>query len=268
MLSGIVKAVGYLWGGEEEDGDPEDRAAQSHDSPTHKTFTGQVTSIHNGFGLVNNEAYFSLECVVGQVVPEVGSKVRVTARRKSDTDGWRVMSVSLCLDEDQDDTSDEQNKQVSPEGEAIHGTEETDSTETKTEILVANITAISRDYGLLNGSIPFDMAICEGYEPAKGDWVTAEITTIDTGESKATSIKPLRQKDFEGEINTALQGFGYIDADIYFTFCVCEEDWIPRRGDKVSGRAVESNRGKSTWRAIRVRPINRELEKQHKMANR
>ncbi|KAL4226058.1 hypothetical protein ACF0H5_014046 [Mactra antiquata] len=70
--------------------------------------------------------------------------------------------------------------------------------------------------------------------------------------STVTDIEPLREKTGEGIITGELGNHGYIDGDIFYDADVLTDGYQPRKWDAVSYTAVESEQGRSSWRAISV----------------
>ena len=104
MFQAITNAIGNLWS--KTDDEPEDSSenqsgfnfASSDQSSIisetnlEKQYDGKVTSLHSGYGLIDSEVYFSYD-VIKDGVPRVGDVVRVVARRKHETAGWKAIKV-------------------------------------------------------------------------------------------------------------------------------------------------------------------------------
>ena len=232
-----------------------------------KHFCGRVTSIHEGYGLIDGDVYFKNAVVNGNTKPQVGDMVYVTASRQHEQGGWKASVVAplskaeiLRLQHqsekwDDDDYDDGDIQLVCATSHRKHtGSESTDGQE---DALVAVVTSMHPSGGYLNDTVWFNLDdVRETFIPHRRDWVTAKVVTdLQTDVQTAVDVKPLRQQDFEGSIEHVSQGFGFIEGDIYFTFEVCEEDYVPRRCDRVCGTAVETSQGKNQWRAIRVEPM-------------
>lgn len=81
---------------------------EDSDFISRKEFFGKVTSIHDGYGLVDNAVYFSFELLGNKQLPGVGNTVLVDARRTSTAEGWVAHSicwVSECWEEGNDNSS-------------------------------------------------------------------------------------------------------------------------------------------------------------------
>ena len=266
MFQFVTKVFKTVWGedGEEGDGSPKKDKASSgtsvDDSPTSsvddvtenkRTFTGYITNLHNDYGLVDHQVYFSYTLCKGAQVPKLGTKVTVTAERKHSGSGWSAVSL-VPLDED---TKEDWDDDSTGQGGACAASQKSSHS---SDSLVAMVTGVDGHIAYLNGNLLLDLsgASSSDFTPCKGDWVTAS-TQLDplSGECRVIKISPLRNRDFEGEINSLQRGFGYIDSDIYFSFGVCSEGYTPRRQDRVRGRAIECSRGRCPWRAIQVIPV-------------
>lgn len=246
MLNIVGKFLGLGQGGRDE----ESRASTAAEvSAERKEYRGKVTSLHGSYGLVDGEIYFNFDDVADGFMPKVGASVIVTARRKHGMGGWRAEKVTVQHNtEDWDEPTDQTAEINIPDHIAEEAEQKQD------DFIVGKITGIRGDQGIINDSIQFYLADIVDYIPNTDDWVTAKVVYDDTANEApvATQIKPLREKEYEGTINAVNQGFGYIDQDIYFTFNACVENYRPRRGDTVCGKAIESVRGRSTWRATSV----------------
>jgi hypothetical protein len=250
MFSAISKAAGFLfWGSDDKGEEAEPVPPEATKSePDSLGVQGKVTSIHNGYGVIDKEIYFSFECVVGGVRPKVGDVANVLATRKSVDDGWKAEQVSVVTGVSWDAHLEDNGSAKQPVPEVV------------SETVVGMVTGASSGQGLVNNDISFEKdAVTPDYIPYRGDWVTCDIerNTIN-GTCHAIKIAPLRTMDFNGEINSVLNGFGYINRDIYVQFDACRiaSDCEARRGEKVCGKAIESNQGKCNWRAICIMAVS------------
>ncbi|XP_074646700.1 RNA helicase Mov10l1-like [Tubulanus polymorphus] len=254
MFSALSSAIGYLFGGSQQESVVEsssvvDSAAASTNSssePSKKPKTvnvrGSVTALHNGYGIIDRTIYFTFNDCVGNVRPKIGDEVNVTAYREGDDGGWRAKTVYPSNNNQWDDQ----------QMEDIDDKQEEDEESNVTTSVVGMVTSTSRDGGIVNDFISF---VCEdvrsGYVPYRGDWIIGNQRKND--DSHATEIRPAREIQFTGEVNSVQTGFGYIDKEIYFQFSACFDGYSPRRGDEVAGTAIESSQGRCNWRAISVR---------------
>ena len=246
-LSGVLK---YIWNPDEESNFADNvERSDAASIPERKVIIGKVTSIHSGYGMIDNEVYFSLECTEGQRTPQLDDTVEVEASRQQDSAGWRAMHVRVISHDDDHVWED-----VAEEPRISNKKRNDGKAE---EFVVGMVTRTGKDQGVVNESYNFLFTdCCDGYTPYKGDWVNIKLGSDRT---TVVSVKPLREQSFEGKVNTVQSGFGYINSDIYFTFSVCEEGFVPRRGERVCGKAIEITRGRSTWRALTVVPIQGHL---------
>ena len=255
MFGAFTKAITSLWGQDEEPvlrrDRPPDGALGKSDNVWY--FEGKITSLHNGYGLVNDEVYFSRELLAGASVPHVGQAVYVCARRQQGTGGWRAESVTVRHDGDTDWTDTPVTRE----------TEASADVESSQQEMIAVVTSMSHDSGLLDETISFCVAdiVDESYAPCAGDTVTAVVVTGNLLQRHAVDIKPVRRLDIEGEITAAMSDHGYIvcpgGVDVYYSCRACGDGYAPSRGDLVSGVAVETVRGRCQWRALLVKPRSR-----------
>ena len=104
MFKAITAAIGSLWSQPDEDADVtaelEDTTAEDEQSlntaTLEKQYSGKVTSLHSGYGLIDNDVYFNFAVIKG-AVPRVGDTVRVIARRRHEAAGWRATKVGLYV---------------------------------------------------------------------------------------------------------------------------------------------------------------------------
>ena len=97
MLKAITTAIGSLWSksGDQNGNDSETEIeATTSEANMEKQYDGKVTSLHCGYGLIDNDVYFGFDIVSG-TTPKVGDTVRVIAKRKHDTAGWKAVKVGI-----------------------------------------------------------------------------------------------------------------------------------------------------------------------------
>lgn len=121
MWSAISKFIGLsVDSDDDDDGDVDlivrNRTASqetSHelkDADSHieeKEFDGIVTSLHSTYGLINNEIFFTSDCVRDGPMPKVGTAVHVVTWRKGSVGGWRAKKVLVRVVGDGFDDSDD-----------------------------------------------------------------------------------------------------------------------------------------------------------------
>lgn len=215
---------------------PDPNANKPTDPDNVKILQGEVTQLlSSGYGLIDDNIVFTYDIVEGKERPRVGTVVKVEAHREHAGAGWKAQKVSLTLD-----WSEDPNKADPVEIQTIVGTI------TKVEL--------RSGAGWINTNIAYTQDdLAHGYKPYKGDWVEAEMhTDQDTQRHTAKNLRPLRQRDFSGVVTHAYPGYGYIDNKIYFMFNNCEGGYRPKRGEQVTGRAIESDQSKGRWRAVQV----------------
>ena len=281
MFSLLSKVTGYFWPDEEEDEDEQASTLAKNlnfrnQEKEVKYESGKVTSIHNGYGLINKDVYFEFKTVSGGTKPRVGDDVNMTVCRSDENSGWRATSVTVChssssewTDRDKGGTGIKTPVIIEPSlSTPLHSNgikkdtnssqmdEKGSPTTPRQEATVGIVSRTSKDSGFLNDTIPFNFSdVRHGYTPYQGDWVKADVVTDpSTDEVFAINICPLREQCFDGQVNSLQQGFGYIDQEIYFTFSACAKGFVPVRGQRVTGTAIEYTRGRSAWRATSVEP--------------
>ena len=277
LLSKLVNSVVGNVGTEDDEEDEDEPVLPPSGLPqsyeTEKiNFSGKVTHIHNGYGLIDNSVYFAFDVVIGGVRPFVGCLVHVTASRFNESSGWRADQVTIVSNQSWNNVSQEDRyKSSNQRGEysdspdldketldntnnATHESNDLSSGEINEDSLIGVITKITNSSGFINGNIPFDTTdTVAGFVPYRGDWVTVKIFHDETLNRRwAEKVEPLRTLNFEGVVNSVRDGHGYINSEIFFTFNVCKNDRVPRHHDKVCGQAVETNQGSCVWRAVSV----------------
>ncbi|XP_077977756.1 uncharacterized protein LOC144433319 [Glandiceps talaboti] len=205
---------------------------------TSKQFTGKVTHLHTGYGLIDNEVYFPFDTIIGGTTrPQVGTRVHATAHREHSRGGWVASKVMPIVEWDLS------TKEVSPP---------------VIETIVGTVTKMCRDntYGVINDSITFTIHVLpDGYLPYRGDWVKCETQKDDiTLTVTAVSVKPVRERSFDGEVTSFHRKYGVIDGEIAFSIFACPTNFQPYIGDRVEGTAIESKQMCGNWRALSVKP--------------
>ncbi|KAJ8047421.1 RNA helicase Mov10l1 [Holothuria leucospilota] len=195
--------------------------------------SGKITHVFGDYGLIDDEIYFSLSSVLDRACPVVGAKVQAVVENL-DVDGSNKKAISVAITSDWFDEKDN----IKDEME---------------EVLVGKVTKWDTRTGLINDQIEFSRdALPYDFKPYRGDWVKVEIvhSTV-TGKSIAKTIKPLREKNFAGELTHAYPGYGFIDGVIYFSFASCD-GFRPQKGDWLTGVAIESDQNRGKWRGMKV----------------
>ncbi|KAJ6666424.1 hypothetical protein lerEdw1_000698, partial [Lerista edwardsae] len=127
--------------------------------------------------------------------------------------------------------------------------------------LIGSITAVNIHGGSINHTTSFSMkAVCEGFQPCKGDWVEAEyVINPANWTTDAISVKPLRYKRIDNvRISSVCGKAGIIDESVYFTLdsLMLPAGYFPRRHDLVNVVVVESNQSCYVWRALCMAPAD------------
>ncbi|XP_038054023.1 RNA helicase Mov10l1-like [Patiria miniata] len=210
---------------------------EDDDTKEKSSFSGKVTDLLYGYGLIDNNVYFTFDCVLGGQRPAVGDSVVVQAVRDHNMGGWKATKVDIWQDWENDETG--QNPQS--------GT------------LIGKVTKVSQDSGFINETVAFDQdSLVFGYKPCRGDWIQGDVTFEPSSDkSQARNVRPLREQKFSGSVTHLYPGYGHVNGKIYFTFRVCEGGWRPKKGDLVEGRMMESQQSKGNWRAISMKQDTR-----------
>ena len=199
-----------------------------------KDLFGKVSRLYDGSGVIEGEVYFTFDCVMGGIRPEVGTEVHVEASRDSETAGWMATRVQVMKEWKPDDTKN-------PASSA--------------ETFIGIITNIDQDSGVVDDDVTFKLSCVRfGYTPYQGDWVKLDLEKSPDGTSEVRGVMPLREKNFTGTVTYVSSGFGYIDKDVFFTCGVCPRGYRPCQGNVVKVTAIESQQDKALWRAIKVEP--------------
>lgn len=246
MFGLFTKISEYVWGTDEGENDS---ASKTHLQKTtadkkknltsskprlKKDLFGKVTRLYDGSGVIEGDVYFTSDCVVGGIRPEVGTEVHVEASRDSETAGWKATRVQVMKEWKLDDAKN-------PASSA--------------ETFIGIITNIDQDSGVVDEDVTFKLSCVRfGYAPYQGDWVKLDLERSCDGTSEVRGVMPLREKTFTGTLTYVSSGFGYIDEDVFFTCGVCPRGYRPCRGDAVKVTAIESQQRKAIWRAIKVEP--------------
>ncbi len=281
MFHGVSKLYRYVLGSEDDaeestsnprDYQPRSEARSASESTSEsRYFTGTVTQCQGGYGMIDNEIYFSLEKVAGGVMPEVGAMVEVQAHRKHGQGGWRAERVKVS----------HQPEKLTHQSEIPVSPANTESTYLKHEeehvdhvdegFVVAMVTSVTDTVGHINNSTRFNFTDVkyEGYLPAKGDWVKAkEEVEPKYGSVIAKEVQPLRVMEFEGVIDFfhVQQQYGFVNTQnekvVHFTVDVCSDKGRVRKGQRVQGKAAETSRGRCEWRAFQltIAPATKEIQ--------
>ena len=194
-------------------------------------FTGVVTSLDDGGGLIDQHVYFEQSCVLGDERIEVGATVHVQATREHHQAGWKATRVQLVLHWRPDATS-------------------------SSHMVVGSITNLGRSQGIASdGSkdIRFPLSSVDAnYRPTVGDWV--QLLVLEQDDTVVVSaVTPLRRRTFSGVVTMFNRGEGTVDGTVFFAAGVVTDGYRPRLGDEVSGECVEWKHNTS-WRALSLQP--------------
>ena len=211
-----------------------DKKLKSSKPRLKKDLFGKVTRLYDGSGVIEGDVYFTFDCVIGGIRPEVGTEVHVEASRESETAGWKATRVQVMKEWSLDDA---------------------ESSASSAETFIGTITNIDHESGVVDNEITFKLSCVRfGYAPYQGDWVKLDLKRSRAGTAEVRGVMPLREKNFTGRVTYVSSGFGYIDEEVFYTCGVCPRGFRPCRGDVVKVTAIESQQRKAVWRAIKVEP--------------
>uniref|UniRef100_A0A9J8C2J1 RNA helicase n=1 Tax=Cyprinus carpio carpio TaxID=630221 RepID=A0A9J8C2J1_CYPCA len=185
--------------------------------------TGVVTHLCADYGLIDHGVYFTSGEVLGGVVLCVGDSVQALAVGGSE---------ALTLDTD------------------------------RLRPLIGTVTSCDPDGGYINQTTYFPRsALCEGFEPVKGDWVLAQYFVCPSEwSSQARAVSPLRYRRMDGVTVSVLHGrSGVVEDSVFFSLdsLIVPPGFRPARGDVVNVVVVESSQSLYCWRALCMTPVQR-----------
>ncbi|XP_033105500.1 RNA helicase Mov10l1-like isoform X2 [Anneissia japonica] len=195
-----------------------------------KNINGKVTKLLSGYGLIDEEIYFSFDSVVAQFRPKVGDRVSAIVYRDRKGCGWRAKQVNVESKEWGIDNDDGPEDMIGIITKA-----------TRIETVINDVLQCTHD------------SIVQGYRPYSGDWVQAcTYKDRETGTTLVKDVHPLRELKIYGTITHVYVGYGFIDDRTYFAFSACECGYAPHKGDRVVAHCIESKQKRGNWRAISV----------------
>lgn len=213
-----------------------------------KNFNGKVTHVFSNHGLIDGEIYFSFDCVVGGLRPQVGIEVNCVAKQEHRGGGWSAEQINIIKNWE---LTQHDSKIVK-----LNGNEPVVAEPETNVPTIGVVTKCVEGRGLINDNISFMCDNCvDGFSPQAGDWVKFDLVGLDVGDSGQTyagSVSPLRTQESEGCVSAFMRDHGYIEGEIYFESQACSNGYRPQRGDKVKVVAIESIQGKCGWRAVSV----------------
>lgn len=196
-------------------------------------FTGVVTSLDEGGGMIDQHVYFDQSSILGDERIDVGSTVHVQAAREHQQAGWRATRVQLVVCWKPDASSD-------------------------SHMVVGFISNLGRSQGIANdgnGDFRFPLtAVGDNYRPSIGDWVHILVLEQD-GTTTVSAVAPLRRRAFNGVVTTFNRSEGTVDGNVFIAAGVVDNGYRPRLGEEVSGECVEWKHA-TPWRALYLRPSN------------
>uniref|UniRef100_A0AAR2K7F0 RNA helicase n=1 Tax=Pygocentrus nattereri TaxID=42514 RepID=A0AAR2K7F0_PYGNA len=216
----------------------------------HQVRGGVVTQLCQDYGLIDHSVYFTAGEVLGGVPLCVGDPVHALAVRDGAHEGWRALRVSSS------------NRQMDTwEG---GGRASLDLDTNKLRPLIGTVSSCDKDGGFINRTTYFPRsALCQGFEPMKGDWVQAQYFISPTEwSSQAQTVAPLRYQRMDQVSPHIVFGRSGVVEDCVF-FCLdsllLPTAYQPTPGDVVSVVVVESSQSFYCWRALCMAPIKHSL---------
>ncbi|KAI5100366.1 RNA helicase Mov10l1, partial [Silurus meridionalis] len=203
-----------------------------------------VTHLCENYGLIDHSVYFTVEEVLGGVPLHVGDAVNALAVQDGTHGGWRALRVERQIDT----------------WEGGSSSLETDAN--KFRALIGTVTSCNKDGGFINQTTYFPRsALCEGFEPIKGDWVQAEYFISPTDwSSQARTVAPLRyQRMDKMHVSRVFGNGGVVGDSVFFNMdsLLLPAGYKPAQGDAVSVVVVESSQSLYCWRALCMAPIDK-----------
>ncbi|XP_062857767.1 RNA helicase Mov10l1 [Trichomycterus rosablanca] len=203
---------------------------------------GVVTQLCQDYGLIDHSVYFTAGEVLGGVPLHLGDPVHALAVRDGAHGGWRALRVEKQMD--------------AWEG----GMSSLELDANKLRPLIGTITSCNKDGGFINQTTHFPRsALCEGFEPMKGDWVQAEYFISPTEwSSQAQTVFPLRyQRMDQVRVKRVFGSSGVVGDSVFFNLdsLLLPAGYRPSAGDIVSVVVVESSQSFYCWRALCMAPI-------------
>uniref|UniRef100_A0A8C7SAL7 RNA helicase n=1 Tax=Oncorhynchus mykiss TaxID=8022 RepID=A0A8C7SAL7_ONCMY len=195
---------------------------------------GVVTLLCQDYGMIDDDVYFTTGEVLGGVPLRVGDAVNGLAVRDSAQGGWKALRVRH-FDQDLTLTSMADSNQLRP--------------------LIGTVTSCDRDGGFINQTTFFPReALCDGFEPMKGDWVQAQYFISPTQwSSQARSVSPLRYRRMDQvRVSSVFGSSGVVEDSVFFSLdnLLLPAGYRPSPGDMVSLVVVESSQSFYCWRAL------------------
>ncbi|XP_030630697.1 RNA helicase Mov10l1 [Chanos chanos] len=219
--------IGYNYGAEEE-------VKQVHG--------GLVSQLCQDYGLINDSIYFTFGEVLGGVPLCVGDTVHATVVRDGAHGGWKALRVEKQADAWEDGGG------VSLESET-----------SRLRPLIGTVTSFNKDGGFINQNTFFShSALCEGFEPMKGDWVQAQYFISPTQwSSQASHVVPLRYRRLDKvRVSSVFGSNGVVEDSVFFSLdsLLLPAQYRPLPGDLVNVVMVESSQSFYCWRALCMAP--------------
>uniref|UniRef100_A0A8C8G5Y0 RNA helicase n=1 Tax=Oncorhynchus tshawytscha TaxID=74940 RepID=A0A8C8G5Y0_ONCTS len=195
---------------------------------------GVVTLLCQDYGMIDDDVYFTTGEVLGGVPLRVGDAVNGLAVRDGAQGGWKALRVRH-FDQDLTLTSMADINQLRP--------------------LIGTVTSCDRDGGFINQTTFFPReALCDGFEPMKGDWVQAQYFISPTQwSSQARSVSPLRYRRMDQvRVSSVFGSSGVVEDSVFFSLdnLLLPAGYRPSPGDMVSLVVVESSQSFYCWRAL------------------
>uniref|UniRef100_A0A8C7IM48 RNA helicase n=1 Tax=Oncorhynchus kisutch TaxID=8019 RepID=A0A8C7IM48_ONCKI len=200
---------------------------------------GVVTLLCQDYGMIDDDVYFTTGEVLGGVPLRVGDAVNGLAVRDSvekNADAWEEGGGGASLEAD--------SNQLRP--------------------LIGTVTSCDRDGGFINQTTFFPReALCDGFEPMKGDWVQAQYFISPTQwSSQARSVSPLRYRRMDQvRVSSVFGSSGVVEDSVFFSLdnLLLPAGYRPSPGDMVSLVVVESSQSFYCWRALMNTVNNRSV---------
>ncbi|TRY65020.1 hypothetical protein DNTS_033521 [Danionella cerebrum] len=204
---------------------------------------GVVTHLGQDHGLIDHSVHFSFAVVLGGALLRLGDSVQALAVRDGDHGQWRALRVERLKD-------------------SWDSGQQDSAGQDKPRSLIGTVTSCDQEGGYINQNTYFPrQALCEGFQPVKGDWVLAHyVVSSEDWSCRVQQVSPLRYKRMDNVCVSFCKGdSGVLEDSVFFSLdsVLLPPGFRPTRGDQVNAVILESSQSLCSWRAICMTPVKR-----------